>query len=144
MEMSASYLIAADLIIIVHFLFVAFVVLGLVLVLIGKLRSWSWVCNPWFRLGHAAGVGVVVLQSWLGAICPLTTWEMALRNKAGEAVYSGSFIAHWLETILYYQAPEWVFILVYTLFGGLVAAGWIWVRPVSPRRPASRLPGWRS
>ena len=129
MDKNVFYLIAADLIIVTHFLFVAFVVLGLALVLIGKLRSWSWVYNPWFRLAHAAGVGVVALQSWFGAICPLTSWEMALRAKAGEAVYSGSFIAHWLEMILYYQAPAWVFILVYTLFGGLVAASWFWVRP---------------
>ena len=129
MEKSAYYLITADLVIVVHFLFVAFVVLGLILVLIGKLRSWSWVCNPWFRMAHATCVGVVVLQSWFGAICPLTTWEMALREKAGEAVYPGSFIAHWLETILYYQAPAWVFVFVYTLFGALVVASWFWVRP---------------
>ena len=34
--------------------------------------------------------------AWIGMICPLTTWEMALRAKAGDATYSGSFIAHWL------------------------------------------------
>jgi polyferredoxin len=75
------------------------------------------------------GVGVVVIQSWLGAVCPLTTWEMALRRKAGEAVYAGAFVAHWLESILYYRAPAWVFVVGYTLFGGLVAVSWYWVRP---------------
>ena len=54
---------------------------------------------------------------------------MVLRDKAGAEVYPGSFIAHWLETILYYQAPGRVFILVYTLFGALVTASWFWVRP---------------
>ncbi|NNE35497.1 MAG: DUF2784 family protein, partial [Rhodothermales bacterium] len=66
-----------------HVLFVAFVIFGLVLILAGKLRAWSWVRNPWFRLAHLAGIAVVVLQSWLGAICPLTKWEVALREKAG-------------------------------------------------------------
>jgi hypothetical protein len=72
---------------------------------------------------------VVVVQSWLGVICPLTTFEMALRTRAGEAGYPGSFIAHWVETILYYQAPPWVFMVCYTAFGALVIASWFWVRP---------------
>jgi hypothetical protein len=126
---SALYLIAADAILVAHTLFVGFVVFGLFLILAGKLRSWDWVRNPWFRYAHLVAIGVVVFQSWLGAICPLTTWESALREKAGEAVYSGAFIAHWLESILYYRAPDWIFMVCYTLFGSLVAAAWYWVRP---------------
>jgi Protein of Unknown function (DUF2784) len=129
MEEGVPYLIAADLILFVHVLFVAFVVLGLVFILVGKLLSWSWVRNPWFRSAHLAAIGVVVLQSWLGVICPLTTWEMALREKADDAIYSGSFVSHWLETILYYRAPQWVFVVGYTVFGALVAVSWYWVRP---------------
>ena len=129
MEAGVLYLLAADLLLFTHVLFVAFVILGLVLVIVGKLADWSWVRNPWFRLAHLAAIGIVVLQSWLGAICPLTTWEMALRERAGEAVYTGAFIAHWLETVLYYRAPEWVFILAYTVFGALVVFCWFWVRP---------------
>lgn len=133
-EDSALYLIAADAILFIHALFVGFVVLGLACILLGKLRSWAWVHNPWFRFAHIGAIGLVVLQSWLGAICPLTIWEMALREKAGDAVYSGMFVAHWLELILYYRAPDWVFVVSYTLFGALVAAAWYWVRP----RPFSR------
>lgn len=129
MEYSAVYLLAADAILFVHVAFVAFVVFGLIFILVGKQCSWAWVRNPWFRYAHIASIGVVVLQSWLGAICPLTNWEMALREKAGDAIYSGAFIAHWLESILYYRAPEWIFIVTYTLFGLLVAASWYWVRP---------------
>lgn len=127
----ALYRLAADAILFVHSLFVAFVVLGLIAILVGKLCAWAWVHNPWFRGAHVAAVGFVLLQSWLGLICPLTTWEMALREKAGDAVYSGAFIAHWLESILYYRAPAWVFTVAYTVFGALVAASWYWVRPRS-------------
>ena len=123
------YHVAADLVLFAHVLFVAFVVLGLFLIVAGKLRSWAWVRNPWFRFAHLVSIGVVVLQSWFGVICPLTTWEMALRQKAGEAVYAGAFIEYWLEAILYYRAPEWVFMLAYTVFGALVIASWFWVRP---------------
>ena len=116
MESRVLYLLAADGILFTHVLFVAFVIFGLLLILAGKLFSWTWVRNPWFRLAHSIAIGVVVLQSWLGVICPLTTWEMALRERAGEAVYAGTFISHWLETILYYHASEWVFISCYTVF----------------------------
>lgn len=129
MEDGTVYLFAADAILLVHTIFVAFVIFGLAAILIGKLRSWSWVRNPWFRYAHIMGIGVVVLQSWFGAICQLTTWEMAFREKAGDAAYSGSFVAHWLDSILYYRAPEWVFVVIYTVFGALVAASWYWVRP---------------
>jgi Protein of Unknown function (DUF2784) len=129
MESGGWLLFAADLVLLAHALFVAFVVFGLLLILAGKLRAWAWVRNPWFRLAHLAAIGVVVVQSWFGAVCPLTILEMSLRQQAGGAVYPGSFVAHWLEAILYYRAPGWVFALCYTIFGGLVLAGWYWVRP---------------
>jgi hypothetical protein len=129
MESKTLYLFAADVLLFTHVLFVAFVIAGLLLIFAGKLFSWSWVRNPWFRTAHLIGIGVVVLQSWLGVICPLTTWEMALRTAAGDAVYGGSFISHWLESLLYYHAPKWVFMVCYTLFGSLVVVSWFWVRP---------------
>lgn len=129
MKAGLLYRIAADLVLLVHAVFVAFVVLGLAAILVGKLRSWAWVRNPCFRVAHLAAIGVVVLQSWFGVICPLTKWEMALRGRAGDAVYAGAFIAHWLESILYYRAPAWIFAAAYTIFGVLVAISWYWVRP---------------
>ncbi|MGH8119146.1 MAG: DUF2784 domain-containing protein, partial [Gammaproteobacteria bacterium] len=89
----------------------------------------EWVRNPWFRVAHLLAIGVVVSQAWLGVLCPLTTLEMALRDRAGGAVYPGSFIAHWVEFLLYYRAPAWVFTLCYSVFGVLVAASWLAVRP---------------
>jgi hypothetical protein len=129
METGFFYLLAADLLLIGHVLFVAFVVFGLVLILIGKLLAWAWVRNPWFRLAHLAAIGIVALQSWLGVICPLTTLEMSLRERANDVVYSGSFISHWLESLLYYQAPVWVFTVCYTGFAALVVISWFWIRP---------------
>ncbi len=124
-----AYLLAADAILFLHLLFVVFVVVGLLLILIGKWLSWRWVYGFWFRVTHLAAIGYVVLQSWLGAICPLTLWEMQLRARAGDSTYDGAFIAHWVERLLYYQAPTWVFAVIYTLFGGLVVLSWIWVKP---------------
>ena len=129
MESEFPYLLAADLLLFGHVLFVAFVVLGLALILIGKPFDWAWVRNPWFRFTHLAAIGVVALQSWAGLICPLTTWEMALRERTHDYVYSGSFISHWLESLLYFQAPVWAFTVCYTIFAAIVVASWFWVRP---------------
>jgi hypothetical protein len=62
---------------------------------------------------------------------------MALRSRTGDAVYSGSFIAHWMETLLYHEAPLWVFAICYTAFGLLVVASWVIVppRPLARRDP---------
>ena len=122
-------MLAADAVLLLHFLFVIYVVFGLVLILAGRLLHWSWVRNWWFRISHLVAIGIVVLQAWLGMICPLTTLEMSLRRQAGDASYSGAFIAHWLDAILYYQAPAWVFALCYTIFGAVVVWSWFWVRP---------------
>lgn len=129
LESTTIMLFAADALLFMHVLFVVFVIFGLILIYVGKVRVWSWIRNPWFRLIHIVVVGVVVVQSWLGLICPLTTIEMALRSRAGDEVYSESFISHWLQTILYYDAPPWIFVVCYTVFGALVIASWIWIRP---------------
>ena len=128
-ESSVVYLLAADAVLLLHVLFVAFVTVGLLLIIAGKACHWSWVRNPWFRLAHLLAIVVVVVQSWFGAICPLTTLEMILRSGAGDTVYPGSFVAHWLEAILYYRAPPWIFAVCYTLFGSAVVGSWFWVGP---------------
>ena len=120
---------AADAVLLLHVLFVAFVILGLVLILAGKVLHWDWVRNWWFRIAHLAAIVVVVAQAWFGVICPLTTLEMALRRRAGDATYAGSFISHWLESILYYRAPAWVFAVCYTAFAAVIVLSWFWVRP---------------
>ena len=129
MTPSSWYLVAADALLLLHVVFVLFVVVSLPLILVGGRRGWSWVRRPGFRYTHLAAIAVVVLQSWLGRICPLTTWEMALREQAGDATYAGAFMAHWLAELLYYQAPAWVFAVAYTLFASLVVFAWFRVAP---------------
>jgi drug/metabolite transporter superfamily protein YnfA len=112
-----------------HVLFVAFVVMGLLAIFAGAALSWAWVRNPVFRVLHLLAIIVVALQAWLGMVCPLTTVEMALRAKAGDVVYGGTFISHWLQELLYYEAPDWAFQVCYTAFALLVAISWPLVRP---------------
>jgi len=125
--------ILADLVLVVHGLYVAFVVIGFALILLGLARGWQWVRHPGFRYTHLAAIGIVVLQAWFGIDCPLTTLESLLRLKAGEAGYGTSFVQHWLYRLLYYRADTWVFGMVYTLFGAAVVLVW-WFAPPLRRR----------
>ena len=123
------YRLLADLLLYIHFGFVLFVVAGLAAILAGGALGWSWVRNRTFRLLHLAAIGVVAAQAWLGVICPLTHLEMWARRRSGGEVYTGSFVAHWVDRLLYYDAPAWVFVVAYTAFGALVVAAWYLVRP---------------
>ena len=119
----------ADVVLIVHFAFVIFVVVTLPLIVVGGYRQWQWVRIPWLRYLHLVGIAIVVAQSWLGMICPLTTLEMWLRQHSGLATYDTSFIAHWIHRLLFWQAPTWAFTLIYTVFGLVVVVSWVWVPP---------------
>lgn len=129
MDQSTFYLLAADAVLLLHVFIVFFIVFGLILIFTGKACRWFWIRNPWFRVTHLLAIAVVVIQSWIGVLCPLTSFENALRLRASDTVYSGTFISYWLENILYYQAPPWVFTAVYTVFGAAVIASWYWVGP---------------
>ena len=123
------YRLFADAVLLVHFGIVVFVVGGLVLVLAGNLLRWRWVNDFWFRLAHVAAIGFVVVQAWLGKICPLTSLESWLRAKGGGTGYRRSFIEHWVQRLLYYDAPFWVFAVAYTAFGLLVLLAWWYFPP---------------
>ena len=118
------YSFLADAILVIHFAFVVFVVVGFVLILAGLLARWSWIHNRLFRIAHLAAIGIVVVQAWFGQLCPLTIWENALRRRAGQSDYSETFVEHWLHEILFYQAEPWIFTAIYTAFGVLVALVW--------------------
>ncbi len=124
----------ADAVLALHLGIVVFVIGGLVLVVVGNLRSWRWVNGIAFRVAHLAAITVVAAEAWLGVTCPLTTLEMWLRTKARAATYDGSFLEHWLRRILYHDAPAWVFTLAYSLFALAVAAAWWRFPPKAGRR----------
>lgn len=114
----------ADLILLLHAVIVAFVVLGLPLIALGGWLGWRWIRVRWLRLLHLATIAFVATQAWLGETCPLTLWEQQLRLHAGQQAYDGSFIEHWLARLIFFDAPPWLFVIAYTLFGLAVAAAW--------------------
>jgi hypothetical protein len=130
------YQLLANAVLALHVGVVLFIVGSLLLILAGGVRRWRWVRNPWFRALHLLAIAVVVLQSWAGVMCPLTTLEHWLRARAGQLSYDGDFIAYWLSKLLFFEAPPWVFVAVYSAFGLLVVLSFYFVPPSRARRMA--------
>ncbi|HKL51189.1 MAG TPA: DUF2784 domain-containing protein [Wenzhouxiangellaceae bacterium] len=103
-----------------------FVIGAQLMIIVGWWRGWAWVRNPWLRVAHLVTILVVMLQAWLGRLCPLTVWERELRRAAGQAFHEQSLIEHWVTRYLYLDLPWWGFVLAYTLFAALVV--WTWWR----------------
>ncbi|KHF24971.1 hypothetical protein JV46_08860 [Solemya velum gill symbiont] len=85
------YSLAADSLLVVHFLFICFVLLGGLLLI-----KWRWMI--FLHLPAATWGALVEFNSW---ICPLTPWEKQLRNAAGEASYETGCIEHYLMPLIY-------------------------------------------
>jgi len=129
----------ADLLLLFHFAYVLFVVLGLVVIWMGFFLGWSFVRNVWFRLAHLLAIGYVVAESLLGIICPLTLWENELRLWAGsDGLYQNSFIQYWVHRVMFYDASEITFTIIYVLFFSLVLLSFWFVPPWWSRRRVRR------
>jgi hypothetical protein len=92
--LATLYAVLADLLVVLHLLFILFVVLG------------GFLAMRWHRLAwaHLPAVAWAVAVEWAGWLCPLTPWEVRLRSLAGETGYHGDFVAQYLLPLLYPQA----------------------------------------
>jgi hypothetical protein len=116
----------ADALLILHFAIVVFIAGGLLLTWAGAALGWDWVRNPWFRYLHLGAIGFVALEALIGVVCPLTEWEDMLRG----GVRPESFVGRWVQRLLFYRAPEWVFTALYVAWA---AATLVTLRLVPPR-----------
>lgn len=111
-----AFRVLADATVVLHLLFVAFVVCGGVLVL-------RWPRIAWAHLPAAAWGAWVEFAGW---ICPLTPLEIWLRRRGGEAAYSSSFVEQYLLPVLYpptlSRESQWLLGGVVILVNALVYA----------------------
>jgi hypothetical protein len=82
---------AADALVVLHLAFIVFVVAG-------GFLTWRWPRLAWIHVPTAVYGAAIEFVGW---ICPLTPWEVALRRQAGEAGYEGGFIEHYVLPIIY-------------------------------------------
>ncbi|NOQ78813.1 MAG: DUF2784 family protein [Gammaproteobacteria bacterium] len=90
------FALGADLLVIIHLLFIVFVVLGGFMLI-----KWHWLIFI-----HFPAVLWAVLLEFEGWICPLTPMEQALRRMAGQQGYSGGFIQHYIVPVIYPASLE--------------------------------------
>lgn len=116
-----GYRIAADVVLIVHLAFVLAVVLG----------GFAWLRWRLAPVVHLPVAGWGAYVELTGRTCPLTTWENALLEAAGESGYDESFVAHYLLAVLYPEGLTRVSQLALAalvVLVNLAVYGWVWRR----------------
>jgi hypothetical protein len=121
----SAYRWLADLVVVVHALFVVFALLGGLLVL----------RRPWVAWLHVPAAVWAVLIEYAGWLCPLTPLENALRARAGGVTYSDGFISHYLLRALY---PEGLTREIQWVLGGIALGVNVLVYVIVLRRRRSR------
>jgi Protein of Unknown function (DUF2784) len=97
----------ADAVLVLHGLFIVWVVFGGLAVIARPLLAWL----------HVPAVAWAVWVSWSGSYCPLTPLEQSLRRTAGQAGYEGGFIEHYVGALIY---PEGLTANLQMLYGAIV------------------------
>ena len=121
------YHILADLVVVIHLLFVLFVMLGGLLVL--RWRVCAWI--------HIPAVFWAALIEFSGWICPLTPLENHLRIKGGGSGYETGFIEHYIIPLLYpaqLTRTMQIVLGLLVMVVNLVIYLWVWHRYGTKRK----------
>jgi len=127
-----------QLILALHLGVIAFNVAGLVVIPLGAALGWRLVRIRSLRLLHLGALAVVALQAALGRACFLTIWQSDLTGGGRE----DPLIMRWVNSVVFWPLPIWVFTALYLTVFAYVLALWWWVRPNS--RMSSRTAERRS
>ena len=107
--------------------------------LTGSLLALRWPRVLWLHVP----VSLAILGLYLtGSDCPLTTWELALREQAGEPGYTGGFIGHYITEPLGFPITETstqIGIYVVAFVPNLIGYGLLARRYFRARRPLARI-----
>jgi hypothetical protein len=128
----------ADIVLLLHVGYAAFVIGGLLVVPLGVWFEWHWVRVRSLRRVHLLCTAIVAAEALIGMICPLTWLEHVLLVASGAAGYERSFIGHLLYWLLYYDAPAWMFTAAYTVLALTVVLLYHYVPPL-PRLSRQQL-----
>lgn len=124
----------ADFVFLLHALVVLFNVGGLLMIAFGGLLGWVWVRHRAFRIAHIALMAFVTIEALFGMTCPLTLLEDTLRGVSSEQ----TFVQRWVSALIYWNAPTWVFAVLYVAFLIAVLAAWFIWPPAAKKRQSPR------
>jgi hypothetical protein len=128
----------ADFVVFVHVLYVAYVVVGQLLIWVGWPLGWRWIRNFWFRITHLVAIAYVVYEQVMDIRCPLSIWEEHFRALAGQPTTGETFLGRMLHSLIFYNAEPWVFGVIYYTMGSLVLLTLLFCRPRWPFGKKSR------
>ena len=128
-----DYVLLADLVAVFHGAYIAFVVGGLALIVVGVVERWQWTRAFWFRVAHFAAIVFVCAEQIARRACPLTTLESRLRMAGGEVEYSRDFVGYWVDRLIFWDYSPRFFSVVYVVFGLLIAVAFVLAPPKLPR-----------
>jgi hypothetical protein len=117
-EASLSDTDLAEAILALHLVIIAFNVLGLIVIPLGAWRGWRIVRIAWLRLLHLGLLAAVVAQAASGRACILTIWQSRL---AGGGQTAPPLIMQWVDRLIYWNLPLWVFAIIYAAAFAYVA-----------------------
>jgi hypothetical protein len=112
-------------ILVLHLAVIAFNVAGLVVIPLGAWLGWAFVRIRWLRLLHLGSLAVVALQALFGRACFLTIWQANATGGGRE----DPLIMRWVNSVIFWPLPMWVFTALYVAVFAYVVALWWWVRP---------------
>ncbi len=118
----------ADIILVIHFSYALFIIAGFLFIWTGFFAKWESIHNPVFRYLHLSAMGIVVIESIFGIVCPLTWIENKIRDSSGP-LYEEGFIPYWIHTLLFYDIPPWTFLVIYLLFFILMIVSLLLIPP---------------
>lgn len=129
-------IVLADLVLFLHVCYAAFVLGGLLLLPLGWRFAWRWARARAFRMTHVICTALVAVEALIGLTCPLTWLENMLRVASAAPGDGRSFVGHLLYRLLYYDAPAWVFVVIYTALALTVGLLYYYLPPqLKPGRP---------
>jgi Protein of Unknown function (DUF2784) len=120
-----------------HVAVILFNVSSLIVVPIGAARGWHFVHIAWWRVLHVVLLAAVVAQAFAGRACILTLWQSDL---AGSAASPTPLIESWVDQLIYWKLPIWIFAALYAVvFAYAVAL--LWLVPLQRTRQQSSARG---
>ena len=129
----------SDLVVAIHLGYAAFVLVGLVLILLGAALGWRWIRQPAFRWVHLGCIALVAVEAVVGQSCPLTLLENWLLTVSGQSGYGRSFIGHLLYELLYYDLAPWIFTVAYVGLALITALTLVLVPPTRRTRAVASM-----
>ena len=116
----------AEAVLAAHLAIILFNLFGLIVVPLGAARGWRFVHVAWWRVLHLALLAAVAAQALAGRACFLTVWQSEIAGGAANPV---PLIMGWVDRLIYWRLPIWVFAVLYALVFGYALA-LLWLAPL--------------